>query len=124
MKAKRNQYKIEPLYLCDEKDNVVETINVRSDYIAMRNRLMASLGEIQKLSEDHASDEEVGGAVLGLIKGLYGEDGGVKIVEFFEGNYTEMITVVTEHIYADILPALNRLTEERRKQAKAYGRGK
>lgn len=122
MKARRNQYKIEPLMLCDENDNVIETINVRSDYIAMRNRLLASLGDIQKLSEDHATDEAIGGAVLELMKGLYGEDGAVKIVEFFEGNYTEMITTVTQHIYEDILPALNRLLDERRKQAKAYGR--
>lgn len=122
MKARRNQYKIEPLMLCDENDNVIETINVRSDYIAMRNRLLASLGDIQKLSEDHATDEAVGGAVLELMKGLYGEDGAVKIVEFFEGNYTEMITTVTQHIYEDILPAVNRLLDERRKQAKAYGR--
>ena len=122
MKAKRNQYKIEPLMLCDENDNVVETINVRSDYIAMRNRLLASLGDIQKLSEDHATDDAIGGAVLELMKGLYGEEGAVKIVEFFEGNYTEMITTVTQHIYEDILPAVNRLLDERRKQAKAYGR--
>jgi hypothetical protein len=122
MKAKRNQYKIEPLMLCDENDNVIETINVRSDYIAMRNRLLASLGDIQKLSEDHATDEAIGGAVLELMKGLYGEEGAVKIVEFFEGNYTEMITTVTQHIYEDILPAVNRLLDERRKQAKAYGR--
>ena len=122
MKAKRNQYKIEPLMLCDENDNVVETINVRSDYIAMRNRLLASLGDIQKLSEDHATDEMIGGAVLELMKGLYSEDGAVKVVEFFEGNYTEMITTVTQHIYEDILPAVNRLLDERRKQAKAYGR--
>jgi hypothetical protein len=122
MKARRNQYKIEPLMLCDENDNVVETINVRSDYIAMRNRLLASLGDIQKLSEDHATDEAIGGAVLELMKGLYGEDGAVKIVEYFEGNYTEMITTVTQHIYEDILPAVNRLLDERRKQAKAYGR--
>ena len=122
MKARRNQYKIEPLMLCDENDNVVETINVRSDYIAMRNRLLASLGDIQKLSEDHATDEMIGGAVLELMKGLYGEDGAVKVVEFFDGNYTEMITIVTQHIYEDILPAVNRLLDERRKQAKAYGR--
>lgn len=122
MKARRNQYKIEPLMLCDENDNVIETINVRSDYIAMRNRLLASLGDIQKLSEDHATDEAIGGAVLELMKGLYGEDGAVKIVEFFEGNYTEMITTVTQHIYEDILPTVNRLLDERRKQAKAYGR--
>jgi hypothetical protein len=122
MKARRNQYKIEPLMLCDENDNVIETINVRSDYIAMRNRLLASLGDIQKLSEDHATDEAIGGAVLELMKGLYGEDGAVKIVEYFEGNYTEMITTVTQHIYEDILPAVNRLLDERRKQAKAYGR--
>lgn len=122
MKARRNQYKIEPLMLCDENDNVIETINVRSDYIAMRNRLLASLGDIQKLSEDHATDEMIGGAVLELMKGLYGEDGAVKVVEFFDGNYTEMITIVTQHIYEDILPAVNRLLDERRKQAKAYGR--
>jgi hypothetical protein len=122
MKARRNQYKIEPLMLCDENDNVIETINVRSDYIAMRNRLLASLGDIQKLSEDHATDEAIGGAVLELMKGLYGEEGAVKIVEYFEGNYTEMITTVTQHIYEDILPAVNRLLDERRKQAKAYGR--
>ena len=122
MKARRNQYKIEPLMLCDENDNVVETINVRSDYIAMRNRLLASLGDIQKLSEDHATDEMIGGTVLELMKGIYGEDGAVKVVEFFEGNYTEMITIVTQHIYEDILPAVNRLLDERRKQAKAYGR--
>ncbi len=122
MKARRNQYKIEPLMLCDENDNVVETINVRSDYIAMRNRLLASLGEIQKLSEDHATDEAIGGTVLELMKGIYGEEGAVKILEFFEGNYTEMITIVTQHIYEDILPAVNRLLDERRKQAKAYGR--
>ena len=121
MKAKRNQYKIKPLMLCDENDNVVETINVRSDYIAMRNRLRASLGDIQKLSEDHATDEAIG-AVLELMKGLYSEEGAVKILEFFEGNYTEMITIVTQHIYEDILPAVNRLLDERRKQAKAYGR--
>ena len=122
MKARRNQYKIEPLMLCDENDNVIETINVRSDYIAIRNRLLASLGDIQKLSEDHATDEMIGGAVLELMKGLYGEDGAVKVVEFFDGNYTEMITIVTQHIYEDILPAVNRLLDERRKQAKAYGR--
>lgn len=122
MKARRNQYKIEPLMLCDDNDNVVETINVRSDYIAMRNRLLASLGDIQKLSEDHATDEAIGGVVLELMKGLYGEEGAVKILEFFEGNYTEMITIVTQHIYEDILPAVNRLLDERRKQAKAYGR--
>lgn len=122
MKARRNQYKIEPLMLCDENDNVIETIKVRSDYIAMRNRLLASLGDIQKLSEDHATDEAIGGTVLELMKGLYGEEGAVKIVEFFEGNYTEMITTVTQHIYEDILPTVNRLLDERRKQAKAYGR--
>lgn len=122
MKAKKNQFTIVPLELCDDNDNVVEVIKVRTDYIAMRNRLLESLGNLQKLSEEKASDEELGNAVLELMVGLYGEDGAVKIVEFFEGNYTEMITIVTQHIYEDILPTVNRLLDERRKQAKAYGR--
>lgn len=121
MKAKRNQYTIVPLELCDDNDNVVVTVPVRTDYIAMRNRLMESLGTLQKLIENGASDEEIGAAVLELIKGLYGEEGGLKIVEFFGGDYTALVAVVTAHIYEDIQPALNRILEEKRRQAKAYG---
>ena len=121
MKARRNQYTIVPLELCDDNDNVVVTVPVRTDYIAMRNRLMESLGTLQKLTENGASDEEIGAAVLELIKGLYGEDGGLKIVEFLGGDYTARVAVVTAHIYEDIKPALDRILEEKRRQAKAYG---
>lgn len=124
MKAKKNQFTIIPLELCDDNDNVVEVIQVRSDYISMRNRLLESLGRLQKLSEANASDDELGNAVLDLMGGIYGEDGTKRIVTFFENNYTAHITVVTSHIYEDILPALNRLLEEKHKQAKAYGQYK
>lgn len=121
MKAKKNQFTIVPLELCDDNDNVVEVIKVRTDYIAMRNRLLESLSNLQKLSEEKASDEELGNAVLELMAGLYGEDSTKRAVEFFEGDYTALVTVVTSHIYEDIMPSLNRLLEEKRKQAKAYG---
>lgn len=121
MKARRNQYTIVPLELCDDNDNVVVTVPVRTDYIAMRNRLMESLGTLQKLTENGASDEDIGAAVLELIKGLYGEDDGLRIVEFFGGDYTALVAVVTAHIYEDIKPALDRILEEKRRQAKAYG---
>ena len=124
MKAKKNQFTIIPLELCDDNDNVVEVIQVRSDYISMRNRLLESLGKLQKLSEDNASDEELGNAVLDLMGGIYGEDGTKRAVAFFESNYTALITVVTSNIYEAILPALNRLLEEKHKQAKTYGQYK
>lgn len=120
MKAYKNTFTIVPLELCDDNDKVVDTIQVRSDYIAMRNRILSSLGNLQKLSEESATDEELGNAVLDLIKGIYGEDGGARLVAFFENNYTALITVVTSHIYEDILPSINRLLEEKRKQAKQY----
>ena len=123
MKAYKNTFNIVPLELCDENDNVIETVQVRTDYLAMRNRLMASLGELQKLSADNASDDEIGHAVCDLIEGIYGKEGGAKIVTFFEENYTALVTVVASHIYEDILPALNRLVDEKRKQAKIYGKG-
>lgn len=121
MKVKRNQYAILPLELCDDNDNVVERIQVRTDYMAMRSRLMESLGTLQQLTKTGADDEKIGSAVLELIKGIYGEDGGLKIVNFFENDYTALVTVATAHIYEDILPSLNRILDEKRRQAKAYG---
>lgn len=118
MKAYKNKYTIEPIELCNDDGSVAATVHALTDYISMRNRLVADLGKLQRAQEDHTDDETVGRLIMTLIADLYGDDGASKMVEYYEGDESAMVNVVMQHIYADVQPALERIAAERVQLAK------
>lgn len=108
---------IPALELCGESGNVEKSVSVCTDYIAMYNRLNDCLGQIQT-AQKSGDPERVGACVVNLLRGIYGDKGAEDILQYFGGDYAEMILCVYRHIHEDVKPVLKRMAEDRKKMYK------
>lgn len=122
MKAYKNKTIIPPIELCRDDGTVVDTVQVLTDYIVLRNRLMADLGKLEQAKQRGANEQDLGEIGLKLIADMYGDDGLDKLLKFYENDYTAMLQTVSEHIAFEVKPALERIADERVKAAKKAGK--
>lgn len=108
----RRQGKIPALEIEDENGNVICTAEINGDFFRLRNAINAKLGKIEKLRQNDAEDEELGGAIVELMKAVYGNENADKIVAAFEDNVYEMILCISQHIQMDVLPALDKIVKK------------
>lgn len=107
----RRQGKIPALEIEDENGNVICTAEIDGDFFRLRNAIQAKLGKIEKLKSEDVSTDELGEAVLDLMKAVYGEANAAEIVKAFSSNYIEMILCISEHIHMDVMPFLENLAK-------------
>lgn len=90
------------------------------DVLGQYNRLRAILGEAQhNVQEDPTNEKAVatlGFAVLALFKLIFGEDGGQKLVDYYEERYTEMLADVAPFVTEVINPQMQAAMMERAKR--------
>ena len=77
--------------------------------IAARLELKKSAGEI-----DTSMYEAFGKAVIGLFNVVFSKEDTEKILEFYEGNYTEMMGDVMPFITEVVAPAIEKIVTEKR----------
>lgn len=118
--TRKNKIK-ETLQLCHANGDVACEIDVdlNVDEIAGRvNKAREALAMAQNaLREDQGSADLLdayGNAVLALFQVLFTEEGARKIVEFYEGNYSEMLLDVFPFINNEIMPKIQAASEDRK----------
>lgn len=118
MKAYKRKSTIPPIELCKDDGTVVNTVHVLTDYISLRNRLMADIGKLEQAKQSGAGEQEIGELGLKLVADMYGDDGLKKLLEFYDNDYTAMLQTVSEHIAFEVKPALEHIASERVKEVK------
>jgi len=120
--TRKNRIK-ETLQLCHANGDVACSIDVdlNVDEIAGRvNKARDVLGEaqnaLQRDPDSAATMEAYGNAVIALFNVLFTEDGTRQLVDFYEGNYTEMLLDVFPFINNEIMPKIQAASADRKEQ--------
>ena len=110
----------ETLQLCHANGDVACEINVdlNVDEIAGRvNKAREALAmaqlALEKEQDSEALAEAYGNAVIMLFDIIFTPEGTQQIVEFYEGNYTEMLLDVFPFINNEIMPKIREASEDR-----------
>lgn len=96
----------------DIKINITEKLN--SFYKTFRAVELANI-EISKGSKDYTL---LGNAIIELLKIVFNEDNALKMIEFYDNEYHELIIDVFPFILNKVKPAFERAKKEREKQGK------
>lgn len=113
------------LDLLDETGEVCYTIPVsidldRSFVSITKARREAALAEQELRSKNTAEAiEAYGKAICELFTSVFGEPGTEKIVQHYEGNYSEMLLDILPYLLENVFPKIDALSSERLQQAVA-----
>ena len=120
--TRKNRIK-EQLQLCHANGDVALTVDVdlNVDEIAGRvNKAREVLGEaqiaLQKDQDSPAALEAYGNAVIALMDVIFGTENSRAILEFYEGNYTEMLLDLFPFINDEVMPKIREANEARKEQ--------
>lgn len=119
--TRRNRIK-ETLQLCNADGTVAEELQVdlNVDVISARmNKAYELIGIAQTELEKETTPallEAYGNAVIAVFDVVFGPEGRQKIVNFYEGNYTEMLLDLFPFINDEIMPQVRKASEERKAQ--------
>ena len=120
--TRKNRIK-EQLQLCHADGTVALTADVDLNVDIIANRVSKAYeapGMAQNaLTNDPrnpATMEAYGNAVIAVFNVIFGEDQTAAIVEFYEGNYTEMLLDLFPFINNEIMPKIAEASEARRAQ--------
>lgn len=90
------------------------------DVLGQYNRIRAILGEAQYHVQKDPTNEKaiatVGLSVVALFKLIFGEDGGQRLVDYYEKRYTEMLADVAPFVSEVINPQMQAAMMERTKR--------
>lgn len=128
--AKRSKKVIEEFELVNENGQVVEQFDVELDagatveklrkkHIALLRaqadvaHISAAIGDKKELGNAY---EKLGYAVSDIIEAVFGETSARKILEFYESNYVEMAKEVLPFILNVVIPKLEEVAKENKKQ--------
>ena len=119
---RKNRIK-EELQLCHASGDVALSIDVdiNVDEIAGRlSKAQETLREAQvRLKRDTSSPEAMeayGNAIGEFFKVIFGEENAGKILDFYEGNYSEMLLDIFPFINEAIMPAIRNASASRKAQ--------
>ena len=120
--TRKNRIK-EQLQLCHADGTValVVDVDLNVDEIAARvNKAYETLGmaqnALQKAPNSPQALEAYGNAVMSIFSVLFGDEDAAKLLEFYEGNYTEMLLDVFPFINNEILPKIREASADRKAQ--------
>ena len=119
---RKNRIK-EELQLCHADGSVALSIDVDLNVDEMAGRLAKAqdtLAQAQNTARENPTSEEAleayGNAIGSLFTVLFGEDNTVKILDFYEGNYSEMLLDIFPFINDVIMPAIRDASASRKDQ--------
>lgn len=120
--TRKNRIK-EELQLCHADGSVALSIDVDLNVDEMAGRLAKAqdtLAQAQNTARENPTSEEAleayGNAIGSLFTVLFGEDNTVKILDFYEGNYSEMLLDIFPFINDVIMPAIREASASRKDQ--------
>lgn len=116
----------EQLQLCraDGTPALEVTVEINVDTLGNKiNKAYEIVGRVQNdLKKDPHSEkllEEYGNAVIALFEAIFGESNAEAILNFYEGNETEMLLDIFPFINDVILPKVREASEARKAQLRA-----
>lgn len=120
--TRKNRIK-EQLQLCHADGTVALTADVDLNVDMIANRVskayetlgMAQLA-LQEAPNDGAAMEAYGNAVISVFNVIFGEENTLKIVEFYENNWTEMLLDLFPFINNEIMPKIREASADRKAQ--------
>lgn len=68
--------------------------------------------------------EQYGNAVVGVLQVVFGEENTQKILDFYEGNFTEMFTQIYPFIAEVVLPKISDASKRKADELKALYKGR
>lgn len=113
----------ETLQLLNEEgtQELTVVVDLDIDQIAARvNKSYEKIGMLQndlrKNPRDTRTMEAFGQAVLEIFKIIFGDDQAMKILEFYDENYTEMLVDLFPFINEEIMPQVKEASRQRAEQ--------
>lgn len=96
-----------------------------------RNDIIRAQAEIAKAQTQKADDSDLeksyqafGDAIISLLKLVFGQENTVKILEFYQNNYTEMIEMIFPFIEDEIIPEFQEAVKSERERLKSRYAGR
>lgn len=122
-KIERNKKYTVQLALNEEVLNIkLDGLKQYKKYLEAQERLLDIQHKMEIMSkgtpEDKTLDEMItllGETIIYMFTVLFGEDNTQKIVDFFEGNYDEMMTAIMPFIIKEVIPTLKAVAKEQGK---------
>ena len=122
-KITRNNRIHDEIQLCHANGDVALSVDVdlNVDEIAgrlnkARETLASAQAAMKKNETSEAKLEAYGNAVLGFFGVIFGEENTAKIVEFYEGRYSEMLLDLFPFINNELMPKIYAASAARREQ--------
>ena len=119
--------KTESLELVNEEGATEKVITVRLDKAGLAMNASKKFVEIQRLlamaekARGKENEEELvtklGQTVIDFFEAIFGEEDTKTILEFYEGNYIEMVLEVVPFIQEKILPVSRAIAQQKRRTA-------
>lgn len=111
---KRQKRITETMELTDSDGTVAHTIvtdltvdNIAKSFRECQLNILHAQQEIKNSDDVSVAQEKLGNAIIALFNLLFGREQTENILEFFEGNYTEMIMQIMPFINDVIKPAID-----------------
>ena len=122
-KIERNKKYVVQLALDDEVLNIkLDGLKQLRKYIEAQGRLVDIQKKLDNMKTEETTEEKaneliqfLGNTVIYLFEVLFGESNTQKILDFFEGNYDEMMTAIMPFINKEIVPTLRKMADEESK---------
>ena len=121
--------KTESLELVNEEGVTEKIITVRLDKAGLAMNASKKFVEIQRLlamaekarGKENAEElvTKLGQMVIDFFEAIFGEENTKTILEFYEGNYMEMVLEVMPFIQEKILPVSRAIAQQKRRTAMA-----
>lgn len=111
MKIKRTRPFLDTLELEDEDKQLTIAVNIHFERSAplIRKAQMALIEAEKAIQQDKKNPnnlETYGNAVIALFAAVFGEQETGEILQFYEGQYTDMLTDILPYILYTVLPAM------------------
>lgn len=122
--AKRRKKEIETFALADENGEIVKTFDINCDpetrlleYNRTKNKIIAAEKIINEAPNEE-NYERYGRAVVDMLGVFFGEDAVDEILDFYEGNYSEMLLEVFPFITEIIEPKMREISDRQMAEIK------
>lgn len=111
MKIKRTRPFLDTLELEDEDKQLTIAVNIHFERSAplIRKAQVALIEAEKAIQQDKKNPnnlEAYGNAVIALFAAVFGEQETGEILQFYEGQYTDMLTDILPYILYTVLPAM------------------
>ena len=121
MKIKRTRPFLDTLELEDEDKQLTIVVNIHFERSApLIRKAQVALIEAEKAIQQDKKNlnnlEAYGNAVIALFAAVFGAQEAGKILQFYEGQYTDMLTDILPYILYTVLPAMQQYQRQKVEQ--------